>query len=331
MKHRFLLYLTLASQACALPLVGGQAVIEGVLMRNGASYALAVRRPSGNISVESRSWRSVGPKSLRSIRFLRGFPVLIESLANGIRALNRSANLAGAEDSAPLTKGEVALTLLIAFGAAVLLFVAAPHLMALFMEYLGVSGDMRFFSFHVWDGLFKFIIFLGYIAAISFMPEIRRVFQYHGAEHKTIHAFESGGMVTVETARLKSRLHPRCGTTFLLFVLSVSIVLHALFLPLLLMVWDPSSPLLRHAGMVLFKILLIVPVSSLSYELIRYAASLKGGIWASILRAPGFFFQLFTTQEPSDKQLEVAIIALREALGSPFASRFESLSAAEME
>lgn len=331
MKHSFLSYLTLASQGCALPLVGGQAVIEGVLMRNGASYALAVRRPSGHISVESRSWRSVGPKPLRSIRFLRGFPVLIESLANGIRALNRSANLAGAEDSAPLSKKEVALTLFMAFGAAVLLFVALPHLMALFMEYLGVSGDMRGVSFHVWDGIFKFFIFLGYIAAISFMPEIRRVFQYHGAEHKTIHAFEGGGMVTVEAARLKSRLHPRCGTTFLLFVLSVSIILHAIFLPLLLMVWEPSSAVVRHAGMVLFKILLIVPASSLSYELIRYAASLKDGIWARVLRAPGFFFQLLTTKEPSDKQLEVAIVALREALGTPFACRFESLSAAEME
>ena len=335
MKHRFSFFrlLTLSAQSCALPLVGGQAVMEGVLMRNGASCALAVRRPSGNISVESRRWRSVGPKGLRSIRFLRGFPILVESLANGIRALNRSADLADDGDSGPMTKGQVALTLLMAFGAAGLLFVAAPHLMALFMEYLGLSGDMKGFSFHVWDGLFKFLIFTGYIVAISFMPEIRRVFQYHGAEHKTIHAFEKGGMVTVETARQGSRLHPRCGTTFLLFVLSVAIVLHAVLVPLLLMMREPSSAVLRHAGIVLFKILLIVPVSALAYEIIRYAAALEDGFRARLLRAPGFFLQLLTTREPDDGQLEVAVAALREALGpeSPFADRFESPDPTVME
>ena len=329
MKHTFsfLRLLALAGESCALPLVGGQAVMEGVLMRNGASCALAVRRPSGSISVESRRWRSVGPQGLRSVRFLRGFPILVESLANGIRALNRSADLSGGEDdSAPMTRGEVALTLLMALGAAIVLFVAAPHLMALVMQYAGLGGDMKGFSFHVWDGLFKFLIFIGYIAGISFMPEIRRVFQYHGAEHKTIHAFEQGGMVTVETARRGSRLHPRCGTTFLLFVLSVAIVLHAVLVPLLLMVWDPSSAIVRHAGIVLFKILLIVPVSALAYEIIRYAAALENGVWGRVLRAPGFFLQLLTTREPDDGQLEVAVAALREALGpeSPFADRFES-------
>ncbi|HJD97590.1 DUF1385 domain-containing protein [Mailhella massiliensis] len=333
LRFSFLRLLALAGESCALPLVGGQAVMEGVLMRNGASCALAVRRPSGTIAVESRLWRSVGPKGLRAVRFLRGFPVLVESLANGIRALNRSADLSGDEDSGPMTRGEVALTLLMAFGAAVALFVAAPHLLALFMQYLGLSGGMQGFSFHIWDGIFKFLMFIGYIAAISFLPEIRRVFQYHGAEHKTIHAFEKGGMVTVETARRGSRLHPRCGTTFLLFVLCVSIVLHAVLVPLLLMVWEPSSAMLRHAGIVLFKILLILPVSALAYELIRYAAALEDGFWGRLLRAPGFFLQLLTTREPDDRQLEVAVAALREALGpeSPFAGRFESPDPTVME
>lgn len=311
----------------SLPLVGGQAVMEGVLMRNGASYALAVRRPSGSISVESRRWRTMGPQGLRSVRFLRGFPVLVETLSNGIRALNRSADLSsGDDDSSPMTRWQVIATLLMALGAAVVLFVAAPHLMALGMEGLGLSGDMKGLSFHLWDGLFKFIIFTGYIVAISFLPDIRRVFQYHGAEHKTIHAFEKGGMVTVETARACSRLHPRCGTTFLLFVLSVAIVLHAVLVPLLLLVWDPSSAVVRHAGIVCFKILLIVPVSALAYEIIRYAAALGDGLWGRILRAPGLFLQMLTTREPDADQLEVAVVALREALGpdSPYADRFES-------
>ena len=319
--------LMLAGESCALPLVGGQAVMEGVLMRNGASYALAVRRPSGSISVESRLWRTMGPQGLRSVRFLRGFPILVETLSNGVRALNRSADLStGDDDSSPMSRWQVALTLLMALGAAVVLFVAAPHLLALGMEKLGLSGGMKGLSFHLWDGLFKFLMFIGYIVVISFMPDIRRVFQYHGAEHKTIHALEKGGMVTVATARSCSRLHPRCGTTFLLFVLSVAIVLHAVLVPLLLMVWDPSSVLVRHAGIVCFKILLIAPVSALAYEIIRYAATLKNGFWGGMLRAPGLFLQLLTTREPDDDQLEVAVVALREALGpdSPYAGRFES-------
>ena len=319
--------LLLAGESCALPLVGGQAVMEGVLMRNGASYALAVRRPSGAISVESRRWRTMGPQGLRAVRFLRGFPILVETLSNGVRALNRSADLSmGDDDSSPMSRWQVAFTLLMALGAAIVLFVAAPHLLAMGMERLGLSGGMKGLSFHLWDGVFKFLMFIGYIAAISFMPDIRRVFQYHGAEHKTIHAFEKGGMVTVETARSCSRLHPRCGTTFLLFVLSVAIVLHAVLVPLLLMVWDPSSAVVRHAGIVGFKILLIAPVSALAYEIIRYAATLKSGFWGGILRAPGLFLQLLTTREPDDDQLEVAVAALREALGpeSPYAGRFES-------
>jgi len=314
-----------------IPLVGGQAVMEGIIMRNGASYALAVRRPWGEITVEKRVWRTVGSQGIRSTRFLRGFPILVETLSNGIRALNRSADLSMEDDTGPMSRKDVVLTLLMAFGAAILLFVAAPHLMALGMKYLGLGGDMQGFSFHVWDGLFKFIIFIGYIAVISLVPDIRRVFQYHGAEHKTIYAFEKGGMVTVSSARSCSRLHPRCGTTFLLFVLSIAIVLHAVLVPLLLMVWTPESAVLRHSGIVLLKILLIVPVSSLAYELIRGSASMKEGLLCRLLQAPGLLLQFLTTREPDDAQLEVAVEALREALGEDFAHRFETPACEETE
>ena len=175
------------------------------------------------------------------------------------------------------------------------------------------------------EGMLKIVIFLLYLIFCSKQKDIYRVFQYHGAEHKTIHAFEAGGMVTVATARAGSRLHPRCGTTFLLFVLSLAIVLHAVLVPLLLLLWHPEYAPLRHAGIVLFKILLIVPVSAMAYELIRYAAMLEDGLWCRVLRAPGLFLQLLTTREPDDAQLEVAVAALREALGpdSPYADRFE--------
>ena len=319
--------ITFLSKVCSLPIVGGQAVMEGILMRNGASYALAVRRPSGAISVEKRNWRTMGSEGLRSKKFLRGFPILVETLSNGIHALNRSADLScGDGDEKPMGRMETALTLLFALVMAIVLFVAAPHALALGMQWLGLGGGMEGFTFHVWDGLYKFVMFIGYIAAISLLPDIRRVFQYHGAEHKTIHAFEAGGMVTVATARKGSRLHPRCGTTFLLFVLSLAIVLHAVLVPLLLMAWHPASAPLRHAGIVLFKIVLIVPVSAIAYELIRWSAALEGGFWARILRGPGLFLQYLTTREPDDAQLEVAVAALREALGpdSPYADRFET-------
>ena len=154
-----------------------------------------------------------------------------------------------------------------------------------------------------------------YIRAISWVPDIRRVFQYHGAEHKTIHAFESGQTVDADFAARMSRLHPRCGTTFLLFVICISIVLHAVLVPLLLAYWSPEQAWLKHAGTLLFKIALIVPISALAYELIRFAARLDDGIAATILRAPGLALQRLTTEEPDEGQLEVAIVALYEALG----------------
>ena len=319
-------FTALIAASSGLPLVGGQAVMEGVLMRSGNASALAVRRPDGSISVERKAWRTIGPSSIRSIRFLRGFPILVETLVNGVAALNRSADLASGGDGGQMSRGQAVFTFLAALAAAMLLFVAAPHILAMLMQAAGLGGDMEAFSFHLWDGLFKYLIFLGYIAAISCMDDVRRVFQYHGAEHKAINAFEAGGPVTVETVRGRSRLHPRCGTTFLLFVLSIAILVHAAAVPLLLAVWSPEQPVIRHAVIVLFKMLLIVPVGSLAYELIRGAAAMREGACRTMLRAPGMFLQLLTTREPDDLQMEVAIASLREALGpdGPWSSRFPS-------
>ncbi|MBR4422877.1 MAG: DUF1385 domain-containing protein [Mailhella sp.] len=297
----------------------------GVLMRSGSMCSLAVRRPSGEITVERRGWRSMGPQSLRGRRFLRGFPILVETMANGVRALNRSAELAAGDGEERLSGGAVALALVLSFALAIGLFVAAPHLLAAGMDRLGLGGGMEGLSFHAWAGLFKFGIFVAYIVLVSLLPDIRAVFEYHGAEHKTIHAFEGPGPVTVETARAGSRLHPRCGTTFMLFVLGAAILLHAVLVPALLLVWHPESAVVRHAGVICFKILLIVPISSLAYELIRSSAAMKG-FWAGVLRAPGLFLQRLTTREPDDGQLEVAIASLRGALdeGSPLLARFET-------
>ncbi len=305
----------------ACPIVGGQAVMEGIMMRHGEGYALAARHPSGDIVVERFPWFSLTRHPLLKKPFLRGFPVLLETLVNGIKALNRSAIVQGDEDETPISGPQLMLTMLLALFMAVLLFVVAPHGLSLLMQALGVGGGVEGLTFHLWDGFYKCCIFMGYIWLISFVPDIRRVFQYHGAEHKTIHAFENGGIVDVMAAAGMSRLHPRCGTTFLLFVICISIILHAVLVPALLHIYTPQNVVAKHALTIAFKLLLVIPISALAYELIRYAARLSGGPWASVLRTPGLILQRLTTAEPDKAQIEVALAALREALGEETAGR----------
>ncbi len=295
-------------------LVGGQAVMEGVMMRNGDIYGLAVRRPNGEIVAERRQWKSLSTRPWLKKPFIRGFPTLLETLVNGIKALNRSAEHC-ADHEEKIENWHLVLTMIAAMLMAVGLFVVVPHLMSIGMAYLGLGGNVEGLSFHVWDGAFKLCIFLGYILAISAMPDIRRVFQYHGAEHKVIRAFEGGGEVTALEASRFSRLHPRCGTTFLLFVISISIVLHAVLVPLLFVFWTPPGAVLKHSAAITFKLLLMMPISALAYELIRYAARVGDTIFGRILRAPGMLLQMLTTYEPDEGQIEVAIVALHEALG----------------
>lgn len=291
--------------------------MEGVMMRNGDVYGLAVRQPDGGILARRLPWFSLTRRPWLRMPFVRGFPILLETLVNGIRALNRSVEMAegGNGDAAPLSPWQVFASLGLALVMAVGLFVVAPHLLSLIMLWLHLGGDVEGLTFHLWDGFFKCCIFVAYIWLISLVPEIRRVFQYHGAEHKTIHAFESGGPVAAERAGDMSRLHPRCGTTFLLFVICISIILQALLVPLLLAIWTPESAFAKHALSIGFKLLLVIPISALAYELIRYAARLPEGPLASILRAPGLALQRLTAHEPDEKQMEVAVVALAEALG----------------
>ena len=306
------------------PLVGGQAVMEGVMMRHGSVYALAVRHPDGTIAAERRPWFSLTRSPFLSKPFARGFPILIETLVNGIKALNRSAQQ-GAEGAGDEIQGwQLVLTLLLALALAIGLFVVTPHLMSIGMHWLNLGGGVEGLSFHLWDGLFKFCIFIGYIFFISFVPDIRRVFQYHGAEHKVIRAFEADGEISAGEAVRYSRLHPRCGTTFLLFVLSISIILHAVLVPLLFVFWTPENAVNKHVATIAFKLLLMIPISALAYELIRYAAGL-GDTWVgTVLRAPGMLLQMLTTYEPDREQIEVAVVALAEALGEEAPERLRA-------
>ncbi len=301
------------------PYVGGQAVIEGVMMRAPRSMAVAVRRPDGSIVVREDAWISIWER-LRFLRWplLRGGVVLVESLYNGIQALNfAAAQLAedgpdeGAERrrSRGSTGGTIALSFLMAIG----LFVGLPHLMAWGAgAAVGRNLDVDTFAFHGLDGFFKILIFVGYIAGISMIPEIRRVFQYHGAEHKVVNVYENDLELTVDNARRFTTFHARCGTSFILFVLVLSIFMFAAVLPFVPKVSDITA--VNHLAMIALKIPLMLPLSGLAYEINRYAARHPGAFWVQGLVLPGKLMQKLTTREPSDDQLEIALAAMRAAL-----------------
>ena len=296
--------------------VGGQAVIEGVMMRAKNTLAIAVRKTDGEIITEVRPWFSMIKHPLLKKPFMRGFPVLMETMVNGIKALNYSAMQAADDDEecGELTSWHLVLTMVVALGAALGLFVVLPHFLSVVMEQLGWAGDVDSLSFHAWDGVIKMVVFIGYILSISLIPDIRRVFEYHGAEHKVIWTWEDGKELTPSATHFYSRLHPRCGTAFLLFVLAVSIVLYAVLVPYLLSFYSPENFIVKHLYIVGMKLFLMVPVSCVAYEMIKFAGKYNKNVLCKLLCWPGLMMQLLTTKEPDDSQLEVAIAALECAV-----------------
>ncbi len=295
--------------------IGGQAVIEGVMMRNKQRMAIAVRRADGTISMERKPWFVLTKNAWAKKPFLRGFPILLETLVNGIKSLNWSASTAVEEETGEeFSFLAIALTMVLAMGLAILMFVVLPHVFSLGMAALGLGGATEGITFHIWDGFFKVAIFLGYVLTISRLPDIQRVFEYHGAEHKVIWTHENGLELTPDTAKKFSRLHPRCGTAFLLYVLTLAILLHALFIPLVLFIYTPENTAVKHIYLLIIKIFMMIPIAALAYELIKFTGKKsEQGIW-KILCLPGLCLQRMTTKEPDEKQLEVAIAALKGAL-----------------
>lgn len=304
------------------PQVGGQAVLEGVMMRSPGCLAVAVRRASGEIIVREDAWRSIWEK-FKFLRwpFLRGTVVMVEAMVNGIQALNFSADVAmrdSGESKEDENRATLALGLVLGLVVAIGLFKFVPHLAAAYAGKL-ILGRMLTADdvlYHVIDGVVKIGVFIGYVAAIGQMADIRRVFMYHAAEHKAIFTLEAGEELTVENARRKSRLHPRCGTAFLMVVILFFIVVSAVVLP-----WLPAwakpgdgSPWYTHVLLVLFKLPLLVPVAGIAYEFNRFAGRNVDSPWLRPLLLPGLAMQLLTTKEPTDDQLEIGLVALRTAL-----------------
>lgn len=286
-------------------LIGGQAVIEGVMMRSLTGYSVAVRQPDGGVAIRKDKLTSITKKyPFLKIPVLRGSVVLIQSLILGVQALNYSASVAsaGEEGETEMSNWAIAGSMLMALVLGVGLFILAPlGLTNLLRAY--VWPEMGNFAYNAVDGLLRAIFFFVYVASISLMEEIRRVFQYHGAEHKTVYTFEANEDLTVENARTKSTLHPRCGTSFLMFVMAISILVFSLI--------PATSHFLVKFGA---RVVLIPLIAGLAYEVIRFSARHLDSAACRVLITPGLWLQRITTKEPDDKQLEVAIIALKEAL-----------------
>ena len=205
------------------------------------------------------------------------------------------------------------MTMALSFALAIGLFVGLPHLLAWGAgQATGTGGDVDSFAFHVFDGIFKLAIFIAYIAGISLIPEIRRVFQYHGAEHKVVNVYENGLPVTLDNARRFTTFHARCGTSFVLFVLVMSIFMFAAVFPLIPKVSEIT--LVNHVAMIFIKIPLMFPLAGIAYEINRFSARHPDQFWVQLLVGPGRLMQRLTTREPDDDQLEIAIAAMRAAL-----------------
>ena len=295
-------------------LVGGQAVIEGVMMRTPYASAIAVRRMDGSVEVKKQPVKRLSDywKPL-SWYVIRGFAVLLQSLVLGMRALNFSINVAMKDEEALQAKKNpgkakkegsvypVAFSMIAAAAVAIVLFILTPLWLTTLLKDF-IPAVHNWIVFNLVDGLIRVLFFLSYIILVSMLKDIRRVFQYHGAEHKVVHTWEAGEELTIENARKKSTLHPRCGTSFLMFVMVVSIVVFSLFK------FD------AFWAIFLSRLVLVPVISGLSYELIRLSAPRCQKGFFRLIVLPGMGLQRITTKEPSDDQLEIAICALKEAL-----------------
>ncbi len=284
--------------------IGGQAVLEGVMMRSPTAWSVAVRKPDGEIAEVNRPIASklLAHRWLR-LPVLRGVVALGESLAIGFRALAISANYAAQDEDSDseepqteLTRGQLAFAFALAIGFAILLFKVSP---ALITNWLPIENTG---AFVVVEGVVRVAIFLLYLTVISFLPDLRRVFQYHAAEHKAINAYEAGEELTPERVQRHSLLHVRCGTAFLLYVMVVAIFVFAFF----------GRP--AWYWLITTRILLLPLIAGIAYEIIRFAGKHPNHPLLRPLLMPGLWLQRMTTREPTLDQIEVSIRALREVL-----------------
>lgn len=277
---------------------GGQAVLEGVMIRGQRNMAVAVRRQDGTIAVQCQPLSSFFTGRLRSIPLVRGVITLAETLMLGMRALSYSANVGMEAEDEEISKGSMAVMLVVSLSIAIGLFFVVPVLASRSLE--GVLGSNL--ATNVAEGVIRLALFFGYIVLIGRMQDIRRVFMYHGAEHMTVHAQERGNPLEVQYIRQYSTAHPRCGTAFLLVVMVVAI------LAFVFVGRDPFWWLLTS------RIVLIPFIAAVSYEVIRWSGRYSGNPLVRLITGPSLALQALTTKEPDDDQIEIAVAAMNAAL-----------------
>lgn len=284
---------------------GGQAVIEGVMMRGRQNMAVAVRRPDGEVSLLTEPLNPIYSGRLRQLPLVRGMVMLVETLVLGVKALLYSARVALGEDTEDTKVSSAALwsSLAVGFGVAIALFLVIPLLLIRL-----VDPYVTAVAANTVEGVIRLLIFLIYLKAITLLPDIRRVFAYHGAEHKAVNAYEAGAELDVETVRSFSTAHPRCGTAFLLIVLVIAVIAFAFL---------GRPPLwLRF----LSRLALLPVIAAVSYEALRFTAAHTKNSLVRLVLAPGLALQSLTTRQPDDQQVEVALRALQTALEADAAS-----------
>ena len=278
---------------------GGQALIEGVLMRGRDAIAVALRHPDGGIVTATERLESgIHGKRYAKWPLIRGLVVLYETLVVGTRWLLRSANVQAEQDEAELGKGSAAIVLVITFGAAIAIFSLLP----LFISSVATQGVTEGWAQPALEGIIQVGIFLGYLTLVSRTPDIHRVFQYHGAEHMTIHALEAGDPLTVDEVRKYPTAHHRCGTEFLVVLVMLSIFTFSLV--------GRQEPLVMVAS----RLLGIPFLAAVGYEILRFGARHRHNPLVRVIMYPGILVQMITTKRPTDDMIEVAITSMREAL-----------------
>ena len=276
---------------------GGQAVIEGVMIRGMHIVSVAVRNPQGTISTHTEPINSWFNSFIRKIPFIRGVLVMAETLTIGMKALTYSANVAAGEDE-EFGKGSIILMLVLSLSFAIGFFFLLPVFASKGFESLVDSNLLA----NILEGVIRLILFLLYVIIIGRTEDIRRVFMYHGAEHMAVHAYENGEKLTTESVSKYPTAHPRCGTAFLLVVMLVAIVVFAFI---------PRDPLW---WLITSRIVLIPAIAAASYEAIRLSGVYSGNPLLKVISVPGLVLQRLTTRQPEPDQIEVAIVAMQEAI-----------------
>jgi uncharacterized protein YqhQ len=280
-------------------IAGGQAIIEGVMMRHGNKIASAVRTPDKGIAIQELYYVPITKRyKLLGLAFIRGSVTLLEMLVIGMKSLLFSAETALTEDEIKPKGWELTLSIIISFTVALFFFIVVPAFC--FSRLKIVISNVLLLN--LLEGFIRLGVFVCFLGATLLMEDMKRVFMYHGAEHKTVFAWEDGKELTVENVKKYSTRHPRCGTSFVLVVMIISILVFSLL----------GRPDFLHR--VLYKLMLLPVVAGISYEIIRFTGKYRGLKWVQFMSWPGLMLQKITTREPTDDQIEIAIVAMEKVI-----------------